>query len=272
MRARMYEPRTGRFIQLDPIYSRRASCHFVYSLNIPLTFVDPLGFQEKKPSSIQYYNNPNGSTTVTLYVDSTKDSNYDTTTTAFDRDNDGFYESTIHSQITASSSYTYTINRSVPTREGWTSLWTINRVDNKDPLESIRISATEQRVGDTIKHNYLVEYQGYTFSWGAESSAGSAGERAWRLGNLGAKEKELLKEAKNRYNALKSGITIEESSGPTSFKEPNPDHTFYVGSGLNDIGDILVSENVISSADNPWASSVDSPAPTLPKRIKTQDE
>jgi RHS repeat-associated protein len=43
MRARMYDPRLGRFIQMDPMFANRASEHYVYGGNNPVSNVDPQG-------------------------------------------------------------------------------------------------------------------------------------------------------------------------------------------------------------------------------------
>jgi len=49
-RARSYDPRLGRFIQMDPPRSRRAQHHYVYASNGPANFLDPLGLWTKKRS------------------------------------------------------------------------------------------------------------------------------------------------------------------------------------------------------------------------------
>jgi RHS repeat-associated protein len=54
MRARMYDPRTGRFTQNDPIVGNRPAEHYVYGANNPLTNIDPMGTQESP------YNGPGG--------------------------------------------------------------------------------------------------------------------------------------------------------------------------------------------------------------------
>jgi RHS repeat-associated protein len=45
MRARQYDPRLGRFTQTDPLLASRASEHYVYGFNNPVTMVDPMGLQ-----------------------------------------------------------------------------------------------------------------------------------------------------------------------------------------------------------------------------------
>ena len=45
-RARSYDPRTGRFIQRDPLLENRTKKHYVYAANEPISKVDPLGLDE----------------------------------------------------------------------------------------------------------------------------------------------------------------------------------------------------------------------------------
>jgi hypothetical protein len=42
----MYDPRIGRFTQTDPILSRRATAHYAYAGNNPISKVDPYGLRE----------------------------------------------------------------------------------------------------------------------------------------------------------------------------------------------------------------------------------
>ncbi len=44
-RARSYDPRTGRFLQRDPLHSGRLADHFLYARNLPSSFTDPAGLQ-----------------------------------------------------------------------------------------------------------------------------------------------------------------------------------------------------------------------------------
>jgi len=46
MRARMYDPRLGRFTQNDPAIGNRSSKHYVYTGNNPVSMIDPQGLQE----------------------------------------------------------------------------------------------------------------------------------------------------------------------------------------------------------------------------------
>jgi RHS repeat-associated protein len=46
MRARMYDPRVGRFTQTDPLVWNRPFKHYAYGANNPLSHIDPLGLQE----------------------------------------------------------------------------------------------------------------------------------------------------------------------------------------------------------------------------------
>jgi RHS repeat-associated protein len=48
MRARMYEPRTGRFTQIEPLILDRASEHYIYTKNRPSALVDPGGQQSRE--------------------------------------------------------------------------------------------------------------------------------------------------------------------------------------------------------------------------------
>jgi RHS repeat-associated protein len=45
-RARSYDPRVGRFIQRDPPIGFRVEKHYVYALNNPVRYIDPLGKNE----------------------------------------------------------------------------------------------------------------------------------------------------------------------------------------------------------------------------------
>jgi RHS repeat-associated protein len=45
MRHRMYDPRTGRFTQTDPLLRNRPSAHYSYGSNNPLQMTDPLGLE-----------------------------------------------------------------------------------------------------------------------------------------------------------------------------------------------------------------------------------
>jgi len=53
MRHRMYDPRTGRFTQTDPIVGNRASKHYSYSRSNPLVLVDPWGLDDQKIAEAQ---------------------------------------------------------------------------------------------------------------------------------------------------------------------------------------------------------------------------
>jgi hypothetical protein len=44
-RARSYDPRTGRFVQQDPVLRNRLLEHYSYAFNNPLRWLDPLGLQ-----------------------------------------------------------------------------------------------------------------------------------------------------------------------------------------------------------------------------------
>ena len=46
MRARMYDSRTGRFTQTDPILGNRPSKHYLYGSNNPVSRVDPMGLED----------------------------------------------------------------------------------------------------------------------------------------------------------------------------------------------------------------------------------
>ncbi|MEO0249170.1 MAG: RHS repeat-associated core domain-containing protein, partial [candidate division WOR-3 bacterium] len=52
MRARMYEPRMGRFTQIDPVLNNRMNDQYIYASNNPATHYDPLGLQDEKPELI----------------------------------------------------------------------------------------------------------------------------------------------------------------------------------------------------------------------------
>jgi RHS repeat-associated protein len=45
-RARMYDPRTGRFVQTDPLLGNRSVRHYLYASNNPAARVDPLGTED----------------------------------------------------------------------------------------------------------------------------------------------------------------------------------------------------------------------------------
>ena len=47
-RARSYDPRTGRFLQKDRLFTRRANAQYLYVKNNPVSSIDPLGLQESK--------------------------------------------------------------------------------------------------------------------------------------------------------------------------------------------------------------------------------
>jgi RHS repeat-associated protein len=46
MRHRMYDPRTGRFTQVDPIRGNRPGKHYAYASNKPITRIDPRGLDD----------------------------------------------------------------------------------------------------------------------------------------------------------------------------------------------------------------------------------
>ncbi len=46
MRFRMYDPRTGRFTQNDPLRGNRPSKHYLYGSNNPLSRIDPMGLED----------------------------------------------------------------------------------------------------------------------------------------------------------------------------------------------------------------------------------
>ncbi len=50
MRARMYDPRVGRFMQEDPLRSNRPIKNYLYARNNPLSFIDPLGLDDTPES------------------------------------------------------------------------------------------------------------------------------------------------------------------------------------------------------------------------------
>jgi len=52
-RARNYDPRTGRFTQTDPIVGRRATSHYAYAANNPVSMIDPMGTQERPSSALE---------------------------------------------------------------------------------------------------------------------------------------------------------------------------------------------------------------------------
>src|SRR5688572_11252381 len=43
MRHRMYDPRTGRFTQMDPVLGNRPHEHYRYAANNPVSMTDPFG-------------------------------------------------------------------------------------------------------------------------------------------------------------------------------------------------------------------------------------
>jgi len=43
MRNRMYDPNLGRFTQTEPILGNRATKHYTYADNNPISFIDPWG-------------------------------------------------------------------------------------------------------------------------------------------------------------------------------------------------------------------------------------
>jgi RHS repeat-associated protein len=49
MRARMYDPRVGRFTQTDPLVGNRPLKNYLYGGNDPLRWTDPFGLQEGPP-------------------------------------------------------------------------------------------------------------------------------------------------------------------------------------------------------------------------------
>ena len=60
MRARMYDPRTGRFTQTDPIAGNRPWDHYLYASNNPVSRIDPMGTQDLDPVKLakQYNEHP----------------------------------------------------------------------------------------------------------------------------------------------------------------------------------------------------------------------
>lgn len=58
MRARMYDPRTGRFTQTDPLHGSRAAEHYVYGFNNPVSMTDPTGLIGGPILPPQYWNDP----------------------------------------------------------------------------------------------------------------------------------------------------------------------------------------------------------------------
>ncbi len=54
MRARMYDPRTGRFTQNDPIAGNRPWDHYLYASNNPVSRIDPMGTQDEDTHTLTF--------------------------------------------------------------------------------------------------------------------------------------------------------------------------------------------------------------------------
>lgn len=57
---RLYDPATGRFLQNEPLLSRRTLAQYLYANQNPVSFVDPLGLECKSKNTQKEYSAPVG--------------------------------------------------------------------------------------------------------------------------------------------------------------------------------------------------------------------